>query len=302
MWKKFPWTRKPTPMIDLTAYRARIDKCLDARLGISGAPARLQDAMRYAIFNGGKRIRPALVYLAAEAGGAPLAHADATACAVEMVHAYSLIHDDLPAMDDDDLRRGKPTCHIQFGEATAILAGDALQAAAFEAISTDEQLPPATRVALVARLAAAIGPAGMVGGQMTDLESEQTQISETALIQMHRAKTGALISASVVAGAMLADAEPGLLKALERYGYALGLAFQVKDDLLDATGETAVIGKKVGADADRRKTTFVSVHGLKSAKSQLDSLLRETLAALDPLGEAGEQLRELAEFVASRDH
>lgn len=290
------------PTIDLSSYRTRVEQQLEARLEFEGAPRRLLDAMHYALFNGGKRIRPALVYLGTEAAGAGLDAADATACAVEMVHAYSLIHDDLPSMDDDDLRRGKPTCHVKFGEATAILAGDALQAAAFGAIAADDRLTEATRVRLMARLATAIGAAGMVGGQMTDLESEHVEISEATLVQMHRAKTGALISASIVAGAIIADAPPVIVAALERYGDALGLAFQVKDDLLDATGDTAVIGKRAGADADRQKTTFVSVHGLKSASAQLDTLRREAIGAVEALGAAGGKLRQLADFVADRDH
>ena len=289
-------------MIDLSTYRSRVENRLESYVAINGVPPRLADAMRYSLMNGGKRIRPALVYLAAEATGTSLDKADATACAVEMIHTYSLIHDDLPAMDNDDLRRGKPACHIKFDEATAILAGDALQAAAFSAIAEDEHLDVPVRVQLIARLATAIGPAGMVGGQMSDLESENSLISEAALVQMHRAKTGALISASVVMGAMTGGASETVIHALERYGYGLGLAFQVKDDLLDATGDTATIGKRAGADAERQKTTFVSVHGLASATSQLETLRREAIAALDSLGAAADKLRELADFVANRDH
>ncbi|HKI74754.1 MAG TPA: farnesyl diphosphate synthase, partial [Pseudomonadales bacterium] len=246
-------------MIDLATWRDRVESRLPAYLHPEGAPARLVEAMQYAVMGGGKRIRPALVYLAAEACSAPPERADATACAVEMVHAYSLIHDDLPCMDDDDLRRGKPTCHIKFDDATAILAGDALQAAAFEAIAGDLSLPEHIRLELVRRLAVAIGAAGMVGGQVNDLASEHTEISEAALVQMHHAKTGALISASAGAGALIGAAAPEIVAAVGRYGYILGLAFQVKDDILDATGDTAVIGKRAGADAERRKTTFVSV-------------------------------------------
>lgn len=288
-------------MIDLAVYQARIEEKLSGYLTDRTVPVRLADAMHYAVMGGGKRIRPALVYLSTEACGAPLIMADATASAVEMIHAYSLIHDDLPCMDDDDLRRGQPTCHIKFDEATAILAGDALQAAAFSAIANDENLPDRTRLELIRRLSLAAGAAGMVGGQMTDLLSEQNQVSEAALVQMHHAKTGALISASVVAGGIIAGADQPVVDALARYGYGLGLAFQVRDDILDMTGETAVIGKRTGADAARRKTTFVSVHGLNSATAQLDTLRREAIAALDTLGEAGEKLRDLADFVAYRD-
>ena len=288
-------------MIDLSSYTARVESRLERYLSGNGVHPGLLDAMRYAVFNGGKRIRPALVYLAAEASSTVLEPADATACAVEMIHAYSLVHDDLPAMDDDDLRRGQPTCHIKFGEATAILAGDALQAAAFEAVATDDHLTSETRIEIIRRLASAAGPAGMVGGQMTDLQSENQQISEAALVKMHREKTGALISASVVVGAIIGGAPPHMVNALGRYGFALGLAFQVKDDILDATGDTAIIGKRAGADEARLKTTFVSVHGLDSATAQLGTLRREAIAALDSLGPSGEKLRQLAHFVADRD-
>jgi len=262
----------------------------------------LLEAMRYAIFNGGKRVRPALVYLAAEALGADLARADSTACAVEMIHAYSLIHDDLPSMDDDDLRRGQPTCHIKFDEATAILAGDALHSLAFEIVARDPALAAETRVELIGRISAAAGPTGMVGGQVIDLQSENRTVDDATLEHMHRSKTGALLSASVVCGGIIADAPPALADALARYGYALGLAFQVRDDILDEIGDTEVIGKRAGADQARRKTTFVSVHGLNSASARLDDLRLEAIGALDPLGETGARLRQLADFVARRDH
>lgn len=290
------------PMIDLSPYRERVESRLDQHLTMSGIPRRLLEAMRYSVLGAGKRIRAALVYLSSEAAGAPFSRADNTACAVEMVHAYSLIHDDLPCMDDDDLRRGQPTCHVKFDEATAVLAGDALQAAGFEAIASDTQLPDKTRLALISRLASAIGPAGMVGGQMDDLESEHVEIGEAALVRMHRAKTGALISASVVAGGIIGDASASVVEALNQYGYALGLAFQVKDDILDAVGDTAVIGKRVGVDATHQKTTFVSMYGLDSAIAQLETLRQEAIGALDPLGEGGKKLRLLADFVADRDH
>lgn len=289
-------------MVDLSAYRSRVESRLQTYLNVEGAPTRLQQAMQYAVFNGGKRIRPTLVYLAAEAAGAPMEHADATASAVEMVHTYSLIHDDLPAMDDDDLRRGKPTCHIKFDEATAILAGDALQAAAFEAIAEDAYLPVPVRLMLISRLATAIGAAGMVGGQVIDLESEHQPIDEATLVRMHRAKTGALISTSVVAGAIIAAAPRAVIEALSRYGYSLGLAFQIKDDLLDVTGNTEVLGKRAGADVAHQKTTFVSVHGVDNAAAQLDSLRQDAISCLEPMKESGEKLRELADFVANRDH
>lgn len=290
-------------MTDLLApYRARVDQQLDIHLNRQDVPARLLEAMRYSVFIGGKRIRPALVYLATEATGGELVKADRTACAVEMIHAYSLIHDDLPSMDDDALRRGQPTSHIKFDEATAILAGDALQALAFETLATDTAIEAGTRAALVARLAHAAGPGGMVGGQMTDLLSEDRTISESELEQMHHCKTGALISASVVAGATITGAEADVTGALERFGFALGLAFQVQDDILDVTGETHVIGKQVGADEARRKTTFVSLHGMDAAREHLERLHAEALEALQILGPGGEKLRKLADFVINRDH
>jgi geranylgeranyl diphosphate synthase type II len=290
-------------MIEVLAdYQRRVEEHLDACLDSASIPSRLLEAMRYAVFNGGKRIRPALVYMAAEALGAALSRADSTACAIEMIHAYSLIHDDLPSMDDDDLRRGQPTCHIKFDEATAILAGDALHSLAFEIVARDPALAAGTRVELIGRISAAAGPTGMVGGQVIDLQSENRTVDDATLEHMHRSKTGALLSASVVCGGIIADAPPVLADALARYGYALGLAFQVRDDILDEIGDTEVIGKRTGADHARRKTTFVSVHGLDSAGARLDELRLEAIDALAPLGETGAGLRQLADFVARRDH
>jgi len=286
----------------LRQYRARIDQKLDRFLTRTDFPPQLLEAMRYAVFNGGKRIRPTLVYLATEALGKPLSQADSTACAVEFIHAYSLIHDDLPAMDDDDLRRGKPTCHIQFNEATAILAGDALQALAFETIAADETIPVHIRLALIQHFAAAAGGSGMVGGQAIDLASEQIEIDAKTLEHMHRRKTGDLIAASVVAGALLANAAPDITRALADFGYALGLAFQIKDDILDEIGNTEVIGKRAGSDASLRKSTFVSVHGLNEATAQLDDQRLVAVAALAPLGAQGAGLVAMAEFVTNRDH
>ncbi|MCB1691882.1 MAG: polyprenyl synthetase family protein [Pseudomonadales bacterium] len=286
----------------LQPYRSRIEAVLDKALTGSGTPDRLSEAMRYAVLGGGKRIRAALVYLASESLGAPLALADSAAAAIEMVHAYSLVHDDLPSMDDDDLRRGRPTCHIAFSESTAILAGDALQALAYETIAADDALPSAVRLDLVRQLAHASGPRGMVGGQVIDLESENRTIDPQDLVHMHRRKTGDLISTSVTFGAIIAGAAPAVAEALRAYGYALGLAFQVRDDILDEIGDTAVIGKTAGSDQHRRKSTFVSLHGLDGAQARLESLRSEAIDALAPLGAGRGKLVALADFVADRNH
>jgi geranylgeranyl pyrophosphate synthase len=256
----------------LKTYQRRVEQALDRCLTKPHVPQDLQAAMRYSVFNGGKRIRPSLVYLATTALGQPLDLADSSACAIELIHSYSLIHDDLPAMDDDDLRRGKPTCHIQFGEATAVLAGDALQALAFEVLAEDQVLPPGIRIDLVRAIATAAGGSGMVGGQAIDLACEQLDIDAVTLENMHRRKTGDLISCSVVCGALIADADLQIRNALTEFGYAIGLAFQIKDDILDETGDTLVIGKQVGSDRERQKSTFVSVHGLSGAQAQLEAL------------------------------
>lgn len=286
----------------LSVFQARIDEQLGRRLTTLDAPDRLREAMRYAVVNGGKRLRPGLVYLATQALGKPLELADSSACAIEMIHAYSLIHDDLPAMDNDTLRRGLPTCHIKFGEATAILAGDALQALAFETIAGDEKLDPAIRVELIRNIAVAAGASGMVGGQVIDMESEMHQIDSETLTRMHRCKTGDLISISVACGAIIARADQETRLALQQFGHALGLAFQVRDDILDEVGETGVIGKLTGSDRARHKSTFVSLHGLNSATAQLDDLRRQAIDAIKPLGAAGAQLAAIADFVAQRNH
>ena len=286
----------------LNIYQQRIHEQLDAYLQDDQVPASLLAAMRYAVFNGGKRIRPSLIYMTSMVLGASLEKADKTACAIEMIHCYSLIHDDLPCMDDDDLRRGQPTVHIQFDEATAILAGDALQAYAFELIAGDATLPHNTRLAVIGILAKAAGPAGMVGGQALDLAAESRQITHLELETMHRRKTGDLISACLAAGARIGGADPATEQALIDYGYALGLAFQVRDDILDYTGDTQVLGKPSGSDQDNAKSTFISTHGLSAASAQLDTLHQTAIGALKPLGKTAEPLSALADFIARRDH
>ncbi len=287
-------------MTDLTQYQERIDRKLAAGLPTE-SPGRLGEAIRYAVLGGGKRIRPCLVYLAAEAAGASVDAADSTACAVEMIHAYSLVHDDLPAMDDDDLRRGQPTCHIQFDEATAILAGDALQARAFEIVAQDPLLDAQQKLSIVLRLAAACGAEGMVAGQVIDLDSENRQIDVATLTEMHRKKTGALIAASVVCGGICGGADQAFLEAMDRFGYAIGLAFQIRDDILDESGVTEQLGKTAGADSRRQKSTFVSAYGLEGAATELEKVRAIAEAAIEPLGPAGEPLLDIARFIVQRD-
>lgn len=291
--------------------RARIQIALAQQLGAldsefaAGAAPHLQrlfDAMRYSLLNGGKRVRPLLVYAAAAAIGdkPPAATLDRIACAVEYIHAYSLVHDDLPAMDDDDLRRGKPTCHRQFDEATAILAGDALQTRAFELLA---QLPHAgaeLRIQLILALAGASGARGMVGGQAIDLGAVQKQIDLAHLETMHRLKTGALIRAAVRMGAVAAGADAPQLDALDRYAAAIGLSFQVQDDILDITSDTATLGKRQGADLERDKPTYPALLGLDAARKKALDLHAEALAALALFGERARYLRELSAFIVER--
>jgi geranylgeranyl pyrophosphate synthase len=258
--------------------------------------------MSYSVLNGGKRLRPLLVYVTGEALGASATDLDAPATAVELIHAYSLIHDDLPAMDDDDLRRGMPTCHKAFDEGTAILAGDALQALAFGALTTlGNGLPDATRVRMLSVLAGAIGTRGMAGGQAMDLEAAGRPIDAARIEQMHRLKTGALIRASVELGALAA---PGVDEArhtaLRRYGEEIGLAFQIQDDILDVTGDTAVLGKRAGADAAHGKPNYPSIFGLEQARQLAREHRDRAIAALAGLGEASGPLRSLAHYVVDR--
>jgi farnesyl diphosphate synthase len=260
--------------------------------------------MRYAVLGGGKRLRPLLVYAAARAFGESGPQLDAAACAVELIHAYSLVHDDLPAMDDDALRRGRPTCHIVFGEAMAILAGDALQALAFEILADDpaRQTDPATGIAMLRVLSRACGAEGMAGGQSLDLAAVGHQLTLVELEHMHALKTGALIRASVQMGALAAGADADALQALDRYAHAVGLAFQVRDDILDVEGESAVLGKTAGKDAAAAKPTFPSIIGLDASRARLAELIETALAAIEPLGEQGALLAELARYAAHRAH
>ena len=267
-------------------------------------PTRLHGAMRYSVLGGGKRIRPALVMAAATAVGGQPEQTLVAACAVELIHAYSLIHDDLPAMDNDELRRGRPTTHIQYDEATAILAGDALQALAFEWLAADPDLTADTRLAMVQRLAMASGSAGMVGGQAIDLGAVGQKLSVEQLEQMHRRKTGALIEACVHLGVLSVAVDQERRKhqqsQLAEYARAIGLAFQVQDDLLDIEGDTHVIGKPQGSDQARRKPTYPALMGVDDARDYLATLLQQCQQSLTEFGPEADALRGMAEFVVSR--
>ncbi len=287
----------------LQSLIARAEQALDRNLPPADqSPAELHRAMRYAVLGGGKRLRPLLVYAAAQALGEEGTSLDAAACAVELIHAYSLVHDDLPAMDDDALRRGRPTCHIVFGEAMAILAGDALQALAFEILADDRmrQTDAATGMAMLRTLGQACGAEGMAGGQALDLAAVGRALTLDELEHMHACKTGALIRASVRLGALGAGSNGDILQALDRYAHAVGLAFQVRDDILDVEGESAVIGKTAGKDAAADKPTFPSIIGLDASRARLAELTDNALAAIAPLGERGVLLRELAQYSAHR--
>ena len=263
--------------------------------------ARVYKAMRYAVLGPGKRLRPFLVLAGARLFGIARQYALQVAAAVEMVHAYSLVHDDLPAMDDSDLRRGRPTCHKEFDEATAVLAGDGLLTAAFEVLAhPDTHADPGVRCELIAALAAAAGAAGMVGGQMIDLIAEHRPLDIGAITRLQRMKTGALIAFSCESGAILAKAPTEARTALRGYAHDLGLAFQIADDLLDVEGSTAETGKPVGADSAAGKATFVSILGVERARSQAELLIGQAVAHLDLFGRRAELLREAARFVISR--
>jgi geranylgeranyl pyrophosphate synthase len=288
----------------IESYRNRIEQVLDRCLALPDAGTeRLREAMRYSTLGGGKRLRPALVYLTGESLGAPLTNLDAPAAAVELIHVYSLVHDDLPAMDDDDLRRGRPTCHRAYDEATAILVGDALQALAFSVLA-DETLghvAPATRLAMIKTLALAAGTAGMAGGQAVDLAAVGQTLSVDAVENMHRRKTGALIKGSVLLGALGAGIDSGeQFYALQLFGDEIGLAFQIQDDILDVEGDVAVLGKTTGADAALSKPTYPSMIGLPAARDRARGLRDRAIAALAPLGPKNAPLVELAQFVVSR--
>jgi len=298
---------RPAPAEFLTsrvpAYQLRIEAVLARALDIEdGATERLLAAMRYSTLAGGKRVRPVLVYATGEALGAPLELLDSAAAAVELIHVYSLVHDDLPAMDDDDLRRGRPTCHRAFDEATAILTGDALQARAFEVLAqAPASIAAEARIDMMRVLADAIGTRGMAGGQAIDLAAVKQTLGEAALERMHRQKTGALIQASVLLGALSAGlTDVPERAALAEFGAEIGLAFQIQDDILDVEGNTSTLGKRAGADADLAKPTYPSVLGLDAARRQAYARRDRAIAALAPWGARYASLGEFAHFLVAR--
>jgi farnesyl diphosphate synthase len=286
-----------------TERLGRVEQALSTWV-VADAPAGLGEAMRYAVLDGGKRLRPLLVMAASEAVGGNAHAALRAACAAELIHAYSLVHDDMPCMDNDVLRRGKPTVHVQFGQAQALLAGDALQALAFELLAPDDDsVPGATQAALCRLLARSAGHAGMAGGQAIDLASVGLNLDETQLREMHRRKTGALLQASVMMGAACGAPAPGARDALRDYGAAMGLAFQVVDDILDVTADSATLGKTAGKDAAHAKPTYVSLLGLERSRAYARELLAEALAALDASGLADTRaLQALAMMVVDREN
>jgi farnesyl diphosphate synthase len=284
-------------------HLARVEAALSRWVGVQ-APVQLGDAMRYAVLDGGKRLRPLLVLAASEAVAGNAEAALRAACSVELIHAYSLVHDDLPCMDNDVLRRGKPTVHVKYGEADALLAGDALQALAFELLTPDDDgVAPAVQARLCRLLARAAGSEGMAGGQAIDLASVGLALDEARLREMHRMKTGALLQGSVEMGAACAPrVEPLALDGLRAYGGAMGLAFQVVDDILDVTADSATLGKTAGKDAAADKPTYVSLLGLDGARAEARRLLGEALAALGQSGLADTAaLHALARMVVERD-
>jgi len=266
-------------------------------------PVKLHEAMRYALLGGGKRVRPLLVHAAGALSGADARVLSRAAAAVEMIHAYSLVHDDMPCMDDDDLRRGKPTVHVAYDEATALLVGDALQAQAFDVLSAADTaaVPPARLVAMLRLLAQAAGSQGMCGGQAIDLDSVGLALTQQQLERMHQLKTGALLRASVVLGALAGkDLNEAELQSLHDYSRAIGLAFQVVDDVLDATADSATLGKTAGKDAADNKPTYVSILGLEPSIALAEQLRQEAHAALAPFGDNALRLRELADLIVQR--
>ena len=289
----------------IESYQVRAIRALDQRLPAAELhPGDLHQAMRYAVLGGGKRIRPTLVYAAGAAVGAIPEVLDGPACAVELIHAYSLIHDDLPAMDNDDLRHGQPSCHKAFGEALAILAGDALQALAFQVLSQDASMvaDPVIRLRMTGVLAQAAGSRGMAGGQAIDLAAVgRGDLSLAELENMHIHKTGALIRASVLLGALSQSAiDPVALERLDRYAKCIGLAFQIRDDILDVIGDTATLGKAQGADRALGKPTYPALLGLDGARIHARALYDEALTSLELLGAEAEALRWIASYIVDR--
>lgn len=288
----------------MALYQQRIERCMDEALPTDEiSPKPLHQAMRYAVLNGGKRIRPLFCYATAEALGVDPAMVDAPAACIEMIHAFSLVHDDLPAMDDDDLRRGMPTAHVAFGEAVAILAGDALQMQAFHLITRSPALAGKAdlQVALIDLIADAAGSMGMTGGQAMDLAAEGVSLGREDLETMFAMKTGRLIRASILGACLCAGVDDETMREYDRYSRAMGLAFQIKDDVLDEEGETAVIGKPQGSDRAHGKATYPALFGMHQAKTRCEELYQQALEVLDRQGVAAEGLRWLSQYVIKRD-
>jgi geranylgeranyl pyrophosphate synthase len=290
----------------LESWQARMESALAARLpGPDVVPSRLHEAMRYSVLGGGKRIRPALVFAAARAVGRNEEEVEGAACAVELIHVYSLVHDDLPAMDDDDLRRGRPTVHKAYDEATGVLVGDALQTLAFHVLSRDPALPasPATRLKLVELLADASGSFGMAGGQAIDLEAQGRQLNLAQVEEMHSRKTGALIRVSVMMAAACASSlDTRVHEALAGFAAPIGLAFQIQDDLLDVLGDVTTLGKATGADSERSKPTHPAIIGIEASQERVRLLHDQALQALSPLGARADLLRSLADWLLARHY
>ena len=286
----------------LSARQSRFEAVLSELLPRAEvSPQRLHEAMRYAVLDGGKRVRPLLAFAAGELAGADAARVDIAAAAVELIHAYSLVHDDMPCMDDDVLRRGKPTCHVQYDEATALLVGDSLQTLAFQLLAEHRLSDDAQRqLEMIKLLAAASGSRGMAGGQAIDLASVGKSLTLPELEFMHIHNTGALIRASVLLGAHCGSVSPAQMDKLDRFGKLIGLAFQVVDDVLDCEADTATLGKTAGKDAQNDKPTYVSLLGIQDARNMAQRLHREALAILAEFGDSAQRLRELADFIVLR--
>jgi geranylgeranyl diphosphate synthase type II len=287
----------------LAARAGEVDAAMDGYLPkVKERPATIHAAMRYAVFAGGKRLRPVLCLAAAEACGGESSNAHAAACALELMHTYSLVHDDLPSMDDDDLRRGRPTCHKVYGEGMAVLCGDALLTESFLVLA---QTPPTKRYDtrdLITELALTGGSRKLIGGQVMDLEAEGKTLTPRALVRIHEAKTAALLTTALRLGAMTANATPAKLAALTQFGHALGLAFQVIDDILDVTQSTEVLGKTAGKDQAVDKSTYPSVLGLEASRNEAARLTKRAMAALKPLGRKAARLEEIAAYLLKREY
>lgn len=290
----------------IPSYISRLDRSLEHWLPAATLrPTRLHEAMRYSLLGGGKRIRPILMYATAEVLGVPPAQIDGPAAAIEVIHAYSLVHDDLPAMDDDDLRRGRPTCHRAFDDATAILAGDALQALAFHILATDPAIlvPDGQRVAMIRLLADACGSVGMAGGQAIDLAATGKSLNAGEVEEMHNLKTGALIHASIMMACNSTQTVTAQqIQDLDLYGRNIGLAFQIQDDILDEEGDTETLGKTQGKDRDANKPTYPAVAGMAAAKTRARELADGAVAGLQGFGERAEPLRWMADYIVQRDY